>query len=270
MAKVRNYVASLGLPLGFPIMEYNPADGVKGILADGCTEERIVDIVNNYLHQKAGLVQGRDELATYIETVLGFKMKTKQVTKGTGADAKTVEVADETEQKFLDRFVAALVKGEFTHPSITITGDNAEQREAQALAAVQKIVDKPYKLVTKDSEGKETTTVLFDLVNDAKAPERKVGVAKIPQYASKAAANIISDTLPDGSAKKTKLADRLKKWAATFTERGLAVEDFLSDAAKDATPEVKAAHEATRAERLARAIVLNEAWETAQNAKKYA
>lgn len=269
MAKVRNYIASLGLPQGFPIIEYNPADGVKGILADGCTEARIVDIVNNYLHQKAGLVQGRDELATYIESVLGFKMKTKTVTKGTGTDAKTVVVPDETEQKFLDRFVEALVKGEFTHPSITVTGNNAEQREAQVLAAVQRIVDKPYKLVTKEGD-KEVETVLFDLVNDAKAPERKPGVVKIPQYASKAAANIISDTGPDGKPKTTKLADRLKKWNTLFQERALAVEDFVSNAPKDATPEALAAHEAERANRLARAIVLNEAWETAQNARKYA
>jgi hypothetical protein len=80
----------------------------------------------------------------------------------------------------------------------------------------------------------------------------------------------VSDTTPDGTKKKTTLAQRLKTWAATFTERGLAFEDFQSDAAKDATPEVKATHEATRLDRLARAIVANEAWESAKNAKKYA
>lgn len=265
MPKIKQYVPSLRLPKGFPIMEYDPAEGVKGVTADGGTEARIVEVLNSYLHQKNGLVDGRDDLVTYVENVFKFPMKTKTVTRGSGADAKTVAVPDETEAKYLDRFVAALVTKEFTAPGITLTGENAEQREAQAWAALQAVVDQ-VRTITVD--GKEVK--LFDLSNDIKAPERKVGVAKIPQYAQAAAKNIVSDTTPDGAKKKTTLAQRLKQWSSTFTERGLQFDDFVADAPKDATPEVKAAHEAERLNRLARAIVANEAWESAQNAKKYA
>ncbi len=210
----RNYIRSLGLPKGFPINEYA---NLAEIQADGGTDTLITAAINNYIHQKSGLVEGRDDLYTYIVDVLGFTplMETVKV------DGKDVEQPSETEGKLIARFVAELVKGTFTHKDFTVTGADADAKEASVWATLQEIVDAPRTVKIKDKEVK-----LFDLRNDIKTPIRTSKPKTPPAYAIAGAKSIFSDTAKDGTPKKDNLATRLKKWADTFTKEGITFTAF--------------------------------------------
>lgn len=245
------YIDSLHLPKGFPIDEYA---NLAAIQADGGTDARITAVINNYIHQKDGLVQGRDDLVTYVEGVIKFPRKYKKVTTGTGAEAKTKLVPDDdhkTEAKYLDAFVDAVVGKKFTVAGVTLSGTNDEQNEAIVWTFLQTIVDKPFKgAVTINGNTKEVS--LFNLKNDIKAPERASKAKELPDYATAGAASIIA-------------AGSQSKWVKTFTSKGIAFEPF--DVVPKGTEDEQAAIKASNAANLARAIVLNEA---ADRAKKYA
>ena len=245
------YIESLHLPKGFPINEYA---NLAAIQADGGTDERITSVVNNYIHQKDGLVQGRDDLVTYVEGVIKFPRSYKKVTVGTGTDAKVKNVpADEhkTEAKYLEAFVTAVVEKKFTVTGVTLTGTNDEQNEAIMWTFLQTIVDKVYE---GDSTilGKTEKVRLFDLKNDIKAPERASKAKSLPEYALAGAASILA-------------GPNVKKWVTTFASKGIVHDPF--DIPVKGTPDEQAATKKANVEALARAIVLNEA---ADRAKKYA
>lgn len=194
----KSHVASLGLPSGFPVSQY---ENLKEILdAVGGDETKVVDIANKYLRQKGPLVEGRDLLSEHVATKLNFPVRTKEVkTKGEDGKEVTKEVPDETEGKHLDRFIAAVIAGDHTAPGLSFKEtDNEEQKEAHAWVFLQKIVDK------------------FDLKVDAKTPERVSKPKKyenLPVYARTGAEKIIANGAQ-------------KKWAKVFTDAGTPFEDF--------------------------------------------
>lgn len=194
----KSHVASLGLPSGFPVAQYENlkevVDAVKG------DETKVVDIVNKYLRQKGPLVEGRDLLSTHVGEKLGFAIRTKEVTtKGEDGKDVTKQVPDETEGKHIDRFLAEVLAGRHTVPGLHFKeSDNEEQKEAHVWAFLQKIADK------------------FDLKVDAATPERVSKPKKyenLPLYARTGAEKIIANGAQ-------------KKWAKTFTDEGIPFEDF--------------------------------------------
>lgn len=194
----KQHVASLGLPNGFPVAQYENlkeiTDAVNG------DETKVVDIVNKYLRQKGPLVDGRDMLSEHVAEKLGFSVKTRTVTKeGDNGEKVESQVPDETEGKHLDRFVAAVVSGTATVPGIHFKEtDNEEQKEAHVWSFLQKVADK------------------FDLRVDAKTPERVSRPKKyenLPKYARDGAENIIKNGTQ-------------AKWKKTFEKEGIPFEDF--------------------------------------------
>lgn len=246
----KNYIESLSLPKGFPILEY---ENLAEIAKDGGTDERQTAVINNYLHQKDGLVLGRDNLTDYVEYVVKYPRSYEKVKSGD----KEVEVPakpHETDKKYLDAFVDAVVGKKFAFTGVTLSG-NAEQDEAAVWQRLQDIVEKPQKVsITYRGTTTAQEVTLFDLKNDIKAPERKAGGSKIPDYAMNGAKSIIAN----GST---------AKWKKTFTDKGIAFEPFDTKPVNGATKEEADAVVASNIQNLARAIVLNEA---ADRAKKYA
>lgn len=214
----RVYISSLSLPKGFPINEYETRDEIIKDGADqvvdynGMKCTRDVVVINNYLHQKDGLVQGRADLALWLEVVAKFPWLTKQVTKK--IDGKDVAVTEylETEGKYIERFVTAATDGTVKVVGLTLTGTNAEQNEAVVWAFLQSVVDKPTKITVTEG-GKPTEVTLFDLKNDIKAPVHVAKAKTPPQYALEAAGNIIKNGTQS-------------KWATTFKKEGVDFEDF--------------------------------------------
>lgn len=227
------YVSSLGLPKGFPIAEY---ESIDEILKDGGDQlvdypekgqkmQRLAVVANQLLHQKDGLVQGRTELALYLEYVLKFPWLTKQSSKT--VDGKAVAFTEylETEGKYIDRFVAQVVTDKVKMPGITLT-NNAEQDEASVMSAIQAIVDKPFPAVDEKGapvtvdgplgpDGKPTKVpaLWFNLRNDIKQPVR-VSAAKKPWVTAIQGAEQIMANKAEA------------KWAATFTKEGIPFEPF--------------------------------------------
>lgn len=266
----RNYIESGNLPKGFPITEYErvselfadlgvPLDKAVAAAVDSNPgSQRIVDVANNYMHQKDGLVEGRDNLTTHIEHVLKFPRLYKEVKRKTADGEKTIKVpadAHKTDNLFAEAFVSAVVAKKFTVPGLQLTGTNDEQNEGIVWNFLQAAVEKPWKgNVTFVGDEKATEVTLFDLKNDIKAPERKTAEKSLPEYAVNGAANIIKN-------------NRQAHWAKTFTEKGIAFDDFLQKAPAGATPEQVAAVEKSNLVNLAKAIQANE---KADQAKKYA
>ncbi len=215
------YVASLGLPKGFPIMEY---ESVDEILKDGGSAvvkyndlqmEALAAVANSYLHQKGALVEGRGDLATWLTEVVKFPLApavpaaTRKVKKTVdGVEKEVDEPVMETEGVYIKRFIALLVAGKTTTPLVPVTGTDAKAREASAWATIQLLVEKPLKLTIN---GKEET--LFSLKNDIKRPVAQPKAKTPPAYALDAAGNII--------ANKSEA-----KWAKTFDAEGVPYSSF--------------------------------------------
>ena len=228
------YVSSLGLPKGFKIREY---ESIDEILKDGGKElvdypekgqkmERLAVVANQLLHQKDGLVQGRTELACWVEYVAKFPWLTKQVTKK--QDGKDVAVTEylETEGKYIDRFITAVAEGKATFPGLKLAGTNVEQNEAAVLGAIQSLIDNPVpavgadgKAITESVNGKDVPVMWFDLRNDIKQPVRVAAAKKPWVTAIKGAEAILANKSGD-------------KWAKTFTKEGIPFEPFNTDNAE--------------------------------------
>lgn len=215
------YVASLGLPKGFPIMEY---DSVKEIIADGGDQiveygglkmERLAAVANSYMHQKGPLVTGRSDLAQFLTDVVKFPRKTVQVTETVDNKpvVKTVTDPKDTEAVYIGRFIADVAANRFTTTVLKASGKEPKEREDSLWNSIQELVEKPYEL--KVTTGDKTEIVkLFDLKNSIKAPIRTQKPKAPPAYALDAATNIITNK-------------NEKKWTKTFTDEGVPFEPFV-------------------------------------------
>jgi hypothetical protein len=188
------YVACVGLTKGLPVSIYSDAaelNAAAGKQPDTAwSQDAALNYANKYLVEKGSLVEGRDVLSDVLEKQYSFPMLTKTVTKKfkTKPD-ETAIVPDETEKDHINRFRKAVLTGEHIV-------DGVEPKEAALEAFLQGIVD-----------GKGPFAA------DASKPER-TGKSKLPpQYALKAADNVIKN----GSQ---------AKWVNTFTQESVPFEDF--------------------------------------------
>jgi|SRR5882724_1873570 len=181
------YVAlNLDLPKGVKVKQY---EHLAEISKDAGSEAKVVDIVNKYLRQKGPLVKARDFLATECEKRSTFPAKTKTVeTTADDGTKSTSTVWEETENKYLERFVAAVTKAEFTV-------DGVEPTEVSAYQYLQGIADE---------KEFECNAAVVERESKPKTP---------PKYALDAADTIIKN----GS---------MAKWADKFKKAGIEHADF--------------------------------------------
>lgn len=230
-------IDSMSLPKGVPVAQYQKLDEAltdvkKTKLQPGTTpEDVVVGVLNKYARQKDCLVDFRDWLWTTIKARTGWTgYKTEQVKQGD----KMVTVEAEPEQKSINRFVAQLVDGSFTHKDFNLTGiTNEEQREAAVWAVFQAWTDAASKTIDKyndkgDLVGTEPLPAgqLSRWQVDISIPERKSKPKTPPEYATKNAESVWSDTDKTGKPKAKSLKDRLQGWFDTFTKKGFDFPDF--------------------------------------------
>jgi len=247
------YVNSLGLPKGFRVKEY---ETIAEIVKDAGSETAVVEAVNKYLRQKSALVAGRDDLAGLIEETYAFKPILKTIKK----DGKDVEVWDETEGKYIERFIASVVSGKFTAKGLTLTG-NDEQKEAAIYAELQKLADKCGDV---DKDGKPLSEPAA-YVLDIRTPERSSKPKKLPQYAIDGATNIINNKAE---------AKWVKRWTEGYTNSNsvkidpLSFDSFVAKAPANATPEQVETVRQQNIKNLAAAIVADREQVLAKTAKQ--
>lgn len=192
------YINSQVLPAkagvrGFLIKQYEDAD-VKALCSVPGELALVTDAINKYLRQKTALVQSRTDISDKIGA-LGFPRKVKTVM----VDDEPVETPDETEAKYIGRFIAALVAGEFKHKAVKAAAP--EQREVEAYAVLQSLADL---CGDTDDDGKPKETPPC-YVLDIHTPER-VSKPKTPtKKAIENATNIINNKSE-------------KKWIERFTK----------------------------------------------------
>lgn len=126
------YAQSLDLPQGFRMRGYDEKD-VLELVKDPKQLVRVADVLNNYCHQKGGLVNGRYDLTCMVEE-LKFAPVTKKVKKD---DGTILDEWDETEKAFIERFVAAVAAGEFKWDGVVATGADAKAKTESVWAAIQ-------------------------------------------------------------------------------------------------------------------------------------
>lgn len=163
-------------------------------------------LANVYMGQKGSLVEARSWLTDLVVEKSGFARKTKtEPTKdkaGTVTGTKTVD--DETEGEYLKRFVAATHKvrafkvGEVEIPTATLSDPKAATGWLQSLINAHG----PFN-------------------NDAAHPERTGKAKTPPDYALKAARQVLN---PAKSAED--LAKAHAHWTAEFTKRGISFQPF--------------------------------------------
>lgn len=191
----KSYVSSLSLPKGLPVSQYeNLKEIVAAVKGD---EGQVVNLVNLYLRQKGPLVEGRDLLATHVADVLKFPPVMEKFTKTVEGKEITGERWKDTEGVYLDKFAAAVVKGDFTVAGLALTG-TAEQKDAAVWTFLQTIADK------------------FELAVDAAKAERTSkpkSYEKLPLYARTGAEKIIA-------------GGTQAKWIAVFTKEQVPFEPF--------------------------------------------
>ena len=191
----KSYVGSLGLPKGFSIEQY---ETLAEIQADTKSDALIVDIVNKYCRQKDCLVDGRDKLAEMVNAKTGFAWVTKTVTsKDKDGVESTSEEIDETEGKYLSRFVEAIVAGDFSSQDFPVSGDTVEAKTASVNEGLQRYADS------------------IPLRVNAFTPERTKKDKQAGKLALAAADNIIKNSSQD-------------KWSKTFKKCGIQHEDFMT------------------------------------------
>lgn len=241
MSKKLLYVESMGLPKGVPTQQYSEdAAGLSEAIADlkgtklpanATPESIIVGVCNKYSRQKDALVDYRDWLWTTIKARTQWTgFKTEKVKQGD----KEVTVEAEPEQKNINRFVAQLVDGTFSHKEFNLAGiTNEEQREAAVWSVLQAWTDAAAKTQDKVNDKGEVTGTeplptgrLSRWAVDLSVPERKSKPKTPPEYATKAAESIFADVDKNGAPKKTKLATRLEHWFSEFTKKGIVFDDF--------------------------------------------
>lgn len=223
------YVETLGLPKGVRCLQYEEKD-VLELLKDPAKVTIIADVLNKYERQKSALVDFRDDLDTHLREVVKFPTKTKKVK----VDNKEVEERDEKPQVYLNRFIAAAIKGEVKAPGLTVTGANDEQKEASVYNWLQSIADtmgdtneKGEAIVTKTDEATKAVTVVngprYSYRLDISRPPRQSKPKTPPDYAIEGATKIINN----GAASVTKWKE---KFAKGFTDaNGVAIDPIVHD-----------------------------------------
>lgn len=200
-------VRTIGLPLGVRVLQYEDSD-VKKALETPANLAIVTDIINKYLRQKDALVDFRDDLLSVLTQDIGFKM----LTTTTKVDGKDVTVPDEKPGEYLDRLVASLISGEFSHAKLPVSGADNKSKETsiynafQALADLLGDVDAKNVEVKRDEKTGRLLTPGFAYKLDIARPERKSAKPKTPpDYAIEGATSIINN----GSE---------AKWAEKFTK----------------------------------------------------
>jgi len=181
------YKDSLGLKKGLRCEFYS---SVEELEKDAGKAGECLTIANSYLGEKVALVDGRDDFCNRLIEVAKFPMLMNAVTKELKDGTKsTTNVPSETEVKFVNRFRGACVAGQV--PGWPTNIDEVETK-------LQELADKcgPYKA-------------------DATPGRRAGGGGKLPDYAWKAADQIIAN----GSQ---------TKWAKNFTNEGVEFEPFTT------------------------------------------
>jgi hypothetical protein len=265
------YVDSMGLPNGFRVLQYEDAEIAKIAKLVSNPEQltALTDIINKYCRQKDALVDGRDDLLTALQQDLSFKLKTKVVKE----DGEDVEVPAEKPAQYLERFVTAVMKGEFKHARFKVdAAANDEQKEAAVYTALQTLADEcgdtdaEGKSIGRDEKTGRLLTKGFAYRLDITRPERKASKPKTPpKYAIEGATSIIN-------------AKNEKVWLDRFTKgytdpNGIVIDTisylpFDSKAPADSKPEDVERVRNTNITNLAYAIVAKVEQVRAKTAKK--
>lgn len=204
-------VKTLGLPEGVRIFQYEEADVTKALKDSPKNLEIVTDIINKYLRQKDALVAARDDLDTYLTDVVKFPT----LTKTEKVDGKDVTTRDEKPGEYLDRLVAALIKGEFSHKEFKVEGADNAAKEKSIYKSLQAIVDKlgevdkDQKKIEVDEKGnqKNPAQVRYAYLLDISRPERVSKPKTPPEYAIQGATQIINGG-----------AERVKAWIEKFAK----------------------------------------------------
>lgn len=186
-------------------LQYEESDVVKAMTVPA-NVIIVTDIINKYLRQKDALVAFRDDLDDYLLNVVKFPTTTETVK----VDGKDVVERNEKPGQYLDRLVAALVKGEFTHPKLPVSGADPKAKEASVYKALQAIADtlgdtdSNGKPVTVDPTTKAESAPRFSYILDISRPERVSKPKTPPDYAIEGATQIINNKAESKWAEKFK------------------------------------------------------------------
>lgn len=194
------YIDSMGLNSGLRIGLFDSIEELDN--AAGKTGATLA-FANQTLGEKDGLVAGRKAFSKTLNerTSFPFVMGTREKQDPNDKTKKiTVEVRNETDKDYVDRFRDAILSGTFTHADFPAD-------EAKLEAALQSLAD---------------SLGVFNV--DPKAAVR-VGKAKLPSKNALAGAdNIIKNNAQE-------------IWVKKFTKEKIAFENFQAVAADGATPE---------------------------------
>jgi len=122
----------------YNIAEYEDSD-VLLLVQDPTKLTRLTDVLNMYLGNKTVSVEASDDLSEKIEHA-GFARKMQTVT----ADGQSVEVPapeHDTNGKFIDAAIAALVAGSWRPANFTLPSGDDKHKETAALAFLQTLAE---------------------------------------------------------------------------------------------------------------------------------
>jgi len=217
------YISTLGLPKGVRVQQYEESE-IKKLLDTPANLVIVADIVNKYLRQKDALVDARYDL----DTLLLEDIKFPTIMETVKEDGKDVSVRKEKPGEYLDRLVVALVKGEFTHPKLPVTGTDPKSKEASVYTALQALMDTlgdtdaAGNAIKRDEKTGRLTAPGFAYRLDIARPERTSKPKNPPEYAVTGATQIIAK----GSEGKWKA-----KFATGFTDaNGVVIDPIVHEA----------------------------------------